>query len=875
MRRRPRRRWSMSSRARAGCVDGTFRSFERLEDRSLLAAIAWDGGGLNSDWNNPLNWSLNRVPNAADDVTIETGATLGVVHSSGTTSIRSLSTDETISITGGSISISAASTIQAGGQLIVSNAAFGGAGQLTNRGTIDLRAATIDPPIVNQGRIVSKSLSRINGALSTTATSVIESLGTNTIGSSQLEIAAGFTNLGRIELNTSGSAVEAHLRVLSGTLVNASGAEIASLVGAGGARVLHGGIENRGLLDVQQTLFVGSNTPVLDSTLGTIRLAASQSIESSSPRIVVTPSGLTGPGTLHLFGTTLVIASGNLVLQPGGPQLLLDFARVEGPGTLTNRGVLELDRDTIAAPMVNEGELRIATSADFAGGLTSHGDSIIRLGNTSSSSRADIAGNFTNNGSIVIAPGAALTESRFHVNGGTFTNASDSEIVVLPGGGGPAVIVGPLVNNGRIDARQSLGLSAAGSAIANSGILQVAPGVIVTIGDGTFTSASTGTLTEGTYDLAGKFRYGGTNLTRIAANVTLDGPTSGIENALGVDRLAGLTSIAPTGSLALTGGRDLAVLGDFSNEGVLTLGAGSDASTGDDFDQSPSGRLELEIAATGIGRVLPLDSATLGGTLEVQLDSSFTPATATQFAVLGYASATADFTAFEGLRRGSSLQLRPRREATSYTLTVEANQAPDATPDVSTTPSGVATPPIDVLANDLDLDPLPGETLALQSFTQGSNGTVTLFAPGQLVYTPSPGFIGVDAFNYVIRDEGGLTASGVVTVTVTPSGSGNDPQSIVDQLNAGFAATMPKLPTFAARFDLGGQSADALPLVTDDPNTLFDLESRAGEFTAPTLAAANTQEQLIGVLDAAGAVRQRQPRRQPGYDVRLRWAVAR
>ena len=44
-------------------------SIEPLEQRELLTAVSWDGGGDGSNWTDPLNWSNNLVPGAADDVT--------------------------------------------------------------------------------------------------------------------------------------------------------------------------------------------------------------------------------------------------------------------------------------------------------------------------------------------------------------------------------------------------------------------------------------------------------------------------------------------------------------------------------------------------------------------------------------------------------------------------------------------------------------------------------------------------------------------------------------------------------------------------------------------------------------------------------------
>src|SRR5205823_8433383 len=60
-------------------------AFEWLERRCLLS-VTWDGGGGNSDWNNPLNWNPDTVPGPQDTAVIDLDGTFTV----------DLSTDVTI-----------------------------------------------------------------------------------------------------------------------------------------------------------------------------------------------------------------------------------------------------------------------------------------------------------------------------------------------------------------------------------------------------------------------------------------------------------------------------------------------------------------------------------------------------------------------------------------------------------------------------------------------------------------------------------------------------------------------------------------------------------------------------------------------------------
>ena len=69
---------------------------------------------------------------------------------------------------------------------------------------------------------------------------------------------------------------------------------------------------------------------------------------------------------------------------------------------------------------------------------------------------------------------------------------------------------------------------------------------------------------------------------------------------------------------------------------------------------------------------------------------------------------------------------------------------------------------INVLAGDSDPG---GNPLSVVSFTQPANGTVT-FNGGVARYSPNPGFVGSDQFNYTISNGKGGTATATVSITV-------------------------------------------------------------------------------------------------------------
>jgi len=82
---------------RAGCATGV----EPLEQRTLLASIAWDGGGDGVSWSDPANWSTNSVPTGVDHVLIDAGASVTLGGKGGRIEIASLEAHGSITMRGG------------------------------------------------------------------------------------------------------------------------------------------------------------------------------------------------------------------------------------------------------------------------------------------------------------------------------------------------------------------------------------------------------------------------------------------------------------------------------------------------------------------------------------------------------------------------------------------------------------------------------------------------------------------------------------------------------------------------------------------------------------------------------------------------------
>jgi hypothetical protein len=105
-------------------------------------------------------------------------------------------------------------------------------------------------------------------------------------------------------------------------------------------------------------------------------------------------------------------------------------------------------------------------------------------------------------------------------------------------------------------------------------------------------------------------------------------------------------------------------------------------------------------------------------------------------------------------------------KATVTVTVTPVNDNPVANPDAATILEDNAGTAIDVLAND-SIVPDVKETLTVTAVTQGLHGKVTFTATG-VSYTPELNYNGPDGFTYTITDGNGGSATGKVSVTVTP-----------------------------------------------------------------------------------------------------------
>lgn len=115
---------------------------EELESRQLLAAVSWDGGGGDLQWDNPLNWSGDVLPGPGDDVVINVAGAPTIHHSdSAVSSVHSLWSLDPVELSAGTISV--ATQWRAAAPLMLDGGRIDGTGDLVVNTAMTWTAGTI------------------------------------------------------------------------------------------------------------------------------------------------------------------------------------------------------------------------------------------------------------------------------------------------------------------------------------------------------------------------------------------------------------------------------------------------------------------------------------------------------------------------------------------------------------------------------------------------------------------------------------------------------------------------------------------------------------------------------------------------------------
>ena len=252
------------------------------------------------------------------------------------------------------------------------------------------------------------------------------------------------------------------------------------------------------------------------------------------------------------------------------------------------------------------------------------------------------------------------------------------------------------------------------------------------------------------------------NLSTNSADISLLGPSASFQDGSGNDALTHLAT--NSGSLTLAGGRDLAVIGQFTNNDTLHLGPGSELSVAEDF-YAANGRLEIGIGGpTGSnGQVVAGGTAWLGGTVASEIVAPFVPAPEDQYEIISASTLSGSVATVEGGlflvhdRTGGRVLLTPTEPAPGCDATFDGGGGTALWGDPANWSSGTV--------------PGPGEVACIPegwsvSFLSGTSSVGAIRAEGDLqVSGGTLQVLGESAIDHLHLGGGTLTGSGDVTVT--------------------------------------------------------------------------------------------------------------
>ncbi len=337
---------------------------ESLEDRRMLATVNWDGGGDGTSWENPLNWDTDALPTSADDVNINVIASNPTIQvGSGAHTIRSLTTEEAVEMTGGSLTINTSSVLNNsltnnGGDLsLVGGTISGTAGIANDAGTLTLRGVTLDVGLTNATSLTTGSTVSLNGTVTNQAAGLLQVLG-GLSSHATLNLAMGIQNDGTVELINTGGGFTSTINVTGGVFTNNEILRSSEGFGSG-TRTVIGNVDNFDTIDVDYNLTINNNGATLNSQTGTFNVAAPATLLlDRGTRNLGTGSNFVGGGLID-FSQGIVELQSNVVVAAGTPTWgFPNNVTINGAGTLTNQQAgMTMINETVNVDLINAGTL--------------------------------------------------------------------------------------------------------------------------------------------------------------------------------------------------------------------------------------------------------------------------------------------------------------------------------------------------------------------------------------------------------------------------------------------------------------------------------------------------------------------------------------
>lgn len=483
-------------------------------------------------------------------------------------------------------------------------------------------------------------------------------------------------------------------------------------------------LTNQQLIHGYGTIFVvpltNQGTISADSGSNTLTLSE-ENIRNSSTMEA------TGGGTLTIAGDTTVSNTGGTIAAQSGSLVNLGGTVSGGTLTTSGTGTIQSQNGTLDGTVnipTNAGKLDASTFDLFIKGTVKNTGTIALTSNSCMilNEPATLAGS----GKLTMTSTSCIFGS-----GNAFTNQSTIEGAGTIGDSNPM----PISNTGTILANQAnstLFIVPDATGFTNSGRLTANKGSVLDV-NGLFNNLSNaGTLTGGTYSVAGTLGVQGSVLTN-NASITLTGAAAEVLNTVNsTNALAELAGNGTAGTLSLQSGQSLTTGTNLSNAGKLTVGTSSKLTVGGSYTQTAgtttvdgtltatsvslqkgplvgkgtvggsvtssasvtagdstskpgkltltgsytqnaTGTLNISVGGTAAGTFGDLavsNGVKLGGTLSITLINSFVPAVGDSFTIVTGSAVSGQFATVKGASINSSEHFQVNYNSTNVTLTV-------------------------------------------------------------------------------------------------------------------------------------------------------------------------------------------------------------
>jgi fibronectin-binding autotransporter adhesin len=348
-----------------------------------------------------------------------------------------------------------------------------------------------------------------------------------------------------------------------------------------------------------------TNTGIIEATNGGVLVVGSTTINNTGGTIEsvgansnVSLVGSLGTSGLTISGGTYTTSGGGVIYGYGGTTFDGTTNPVTNSGTLIVPSVGNPPNINAQGALKNTGTIQLLPNASGAqiflqlvGGenltLAGSGTLIMGDGTNNAYNNQPVIGDdfggggiFTNQ-STIEGTGTIASGTLGLVNGGTI-NAN------VPVGANSLLLnvccegTSGIVNNGTMEASKGGMLQIYPyNSFNNTGTLNAASKSTIYFNNngGPFLNLVNGTLTGGTYNVAGTLQIPG-NITTNDAKIALIGKASQILNP-NTNALTGLVTNAAKGSFDLKGGQSFASAGTFTNQGAISIGKGSTFTVGE------------------------------------------------------------------------------------------------------------------------------------------------------------------------------------------------------------------------------------------------------------------------------------------------------